>query len=221
MSLNKATSGLTGTAKGASTTAESAKKGDIASAVKQPKQQIDQKTATLSEISVPGEFPGDQKQDQSQNDEMPDVSFSFSGLTQWFMDKFETYVKSLIERYFPSRRRENVYKKAMSRPMAATFIVCQLICCGVPILVFLAGVFLFAAIATLLWALLSLLILGPVLLVTGSMGLLLWGWGWAFYSFVKWVDEKFLGGIITNFLIPLSSSTEEDERPGNDAEKET
>jgi hypothetical protein len=219
MSLNKATSGLTGAARGASTTGDSVKKGDLASTVKQPREQIDQTTATLTGTPIPGEFPGDQQQAQAQNDDMPDVSFSFSGLTQWFMDKFETYVKGLIERFFPAQRREAAYKKAMSRPMAATFIVCQAICCGVPILVFLAGVFLFAAVATLLWALLSLLILGPILLVTGSMGFIFWGWSWAFYSFVKWVDEKFLGGIITTFLMPLSAASD-NEQPEKNPQKE-
>lgn len=220
MSLNTATSGLTGATGGASTAADSVKKGDLASSVKQPREQINQTTTKLTGTSIPGEFPSEQQQAQSQNDDMPDVSFSFSGLTQWFMDKFETYVKSLIARYLPAQRREAAYKKAMSRPMAASFIVCQAICCGVPILVFLAGVFLFAAVATLLWALLSLLILGPILLVTGSMGFLFWGWSWAFYSFVKWVDEKFLGGIITNFLMPLSDSTRDDEEAEKNSQKE-
>ncbi|KAH8699225.1 hypothetical protein BGW36DRAFT_358727 [Talaromyces proteolyticus] len=211
MSLNKATGGLAGTAaRGVSTTAGT---------VKQPKQQIDQTTSSLTGVSLPGEFPDDKKNARSQDDEMPDVSFSFSGLAQSLMDKFESYVKGLITRFFPVHRREAVYKKAMSRPMAATFIICQLICCGVPLLVFLAGVLLFAAVATLLWALLSLLVLGPVLLVTGSMGIMFWGWGWAFYSFVKWVDEKFLGGIITNFLMPLSAAAEEKDEPEQDVPK--
>ncbi|KAJ5644844.1 hypothetical protein N7507_010855 [Penicillium longicatenatum] len=83
-----------------------------------------------------------------------------------------------------------------------------MICCGVPLLIFLAGVFVFAAVALILWAVLSLLILGPVLLVASMMGVSLWGWGWILYGLLGWVDQKFLGGMISRFWIPRMQAQE-------------
>lgn len=213
MSLNTVTKGVGGATGNVNKTVDSAKKGDVSSTVKQTKKQADTTTKDLAGVSIPGEFPDNSDKTKSTDaQDMPQVSLpSFSSMFQWAMDKFESTVKAFISRYLPQQRQEAIYKSAMSRPMATTFVICQLICCGVPLLVFLAGVFIFAAVSILLWGLLSLLILGPVLLVTGCSGMLLWGWGWFFYSFVKWVDQRFLGGVLTRFFLPVSSS--DDSKP--------
>jgi hypothetical protein len=43
------------------------------------------------------------------------------------------------------------------------------------------------------------------------MGVSLWGWGWVFYGLVKWVDQRFLGGMITRFWIPQTQEGDEGE----------
>lgn len=81
---------------------------------------------------------------------------------------------------------------------------------------FLAGVFVFAAVALILWAVLSLLILGPVLLVASMMGVSLWGWGWIFYGLLRWIDQRFLGGMISRFWLPRVQSQEQDGEEGGE-----
>jgi Promethin len=213
MSLNTVTKGVGGATGNVNKTLDTAKKGDVSSTVKKTKKQADRTTQDLTGVSVPGEFPDNDDDKNKQAQDMPQVSLpSVSSMFQWLMDKFESTVMGFISRYLPQQRQEAIYKSAMSRPMATTFIICQCICCGVPLLVFMAGVFIFAAVAILLWALLSLLVLGPVLLVTGCSGFLLWGWGWFFYSFVKWVDQRFLGGVLTRFFLPVSSTQDDDSQ---------
>ncbi|EED18883.1 conserved hypothetical protein [Talaromyces stipitatus ATCC 10500] len=222
MSLNTVTKGVGNTTGSLNKTVDSTKKGDVSSTVKQTKKQADTATKDLSGVSVPGEFPDNDRANDKKAQEMPQVSIpSFSSMLQWLMDKFESTVRNFISKYLPQQRQEAIYKSAMSRPMATTFIICQLICCGVPLLVFMAGVFIFAAVAILLWAILSLLVLGPVLLVTGCSGFLMWGWGWLFYSFIKWVDQRFLGGVLTRFFLPLSSGADDDTRRTEEEDKES
>ncbi|KAJ5683390.1 hypothetical protein N7462_006555 [Penicillium macrosclerotiorum] len=141
----------------------------------------------------------------------PEISFNalWTGIRQWFgglvptaFDRFEALVQWLVERYLPPARQGALFQAAADRPISATFVVCQAICCGVPLLVFLAGVFVFAAVSLLLWAVLSLLVLGPVLLVSSMMGVSLWGWGWIAFALVKWVDQTFLGGLLSRFWLP-------------------
>ncbi|OKL62119.1 hypothetical protein UA08_02369 [Talaromyces atroroseus] len=221
MSLNTVTKGVGGATGNIDKTIDSTKKDNVSSTAKKTKKQTDRTTQDLAGISVPGEFPDNDSDKNKQAEEMPQVSLpSASFIVQWLMDKFESNTKGFISRYLPQQRQEAIYQSAMSRPMATTFIICQLLCCGVPLLVFMAGVFIFAAVAILLWALLSLLILGPVLLVTGCSGFLLWGWGWFFYSFIKWVDQRFLGGVLTRFFLPLSSAQDDndaDSQPSDQA----
>jgi hypothetical protein len=71
----------------------------------------------------------------------------------------------------------------------------------------------------LLWAVLSLLILGPVLLVTSMMGMCMWGWGWILYGLVKWVDQRFLGGVIARFWLPQTQSESTDGEGQPEEEK--
>lgn len=218
MSLNTVTKGFGSATGNLNKTVDSARKGDVPSTVKQTKKQVDTSTKDLTGVSVPGEFPDNDRANDKKAQEMPQVSIpSISSMFQYMMDKFESTVKDFISRYLPQQRQEAIYKSAMSRPMATTFIICQLICCGVPLLVFMAGVFIFAAVAILLWAILSLLVLGPVLLVTGCSGFLMWGWGWLFYSFIKWVDQRFLGGVLSRFFLPLSAGPDDDAKSDDGA----
>jgi hypothetical protein len=37
------------------------------------------------------------------------------------------------------------------------------------------------------------------------MGMCMWGWGWILYGLVKWVDQRFLGGVIARFWYTIQS----------------
>jgi hypothetical protein len=217
MSLNTATSGLTGRLP-KNDTVDSLTTGDIASSVHQQQQQVSATANNLTGSVLPGGFPEDGNENDSTSTSL------FSSITQWIqqlifttLDKFESGVKWFICWLFPPPRQAALYDTVLSRPIATTFVICQLICCGVPLLVFLSGLFLFAAVATLLWAVLSFLILGPILLVTSLTGLSLWGWGWIVYGLVKWIDQKYLGGMITRFW--LSQAQQAEDGDGSQEEK--
>ena len=193
-----------------------------------PVKQVNKSTKDLTDPIIPGEFPRDEGQPRTQHEPHEPEVFSgiWSSITNWTsslvpqtMDRFENFVKWLVEYLLPPQKQGQMYDAALKRPIASTFIVCQIICCGVPALIFLAGVFLFAAVAVLLWAVLSLLILGPVLLVASMMGVSLWGWGWILYGLVRWVDQKFFGGILTRFFLPRMQEGEDEDGDGDQGEE--
>ncbi|KAJ5584563.1 uncharacterized protein N7459_004363 [Penicillium hispanicum] len=193
-----------------------------------PVKQVTKTAKPVTEPVMPGEFPSEDGP-REPREPAGEVSFTsiWSSLSQWFsglapqaFDAFEWGVQWLVNRFFPPPKQAQMYEAALKRPFASTFVVCQLVCCGVPLLVFLAGVFLFAAVAMLLWAVLSLLILGPILLVASMMGVSLWGWGWIVYGLVKWVDQRFLGGMITRFWLPRMQAQGGEEEESQEEKKE-
>jgi hypothetical protein len=196
---------------------------------KAPPKKLNQTTKDLTDPAIPGQFPSDDAPPKGQGIDN-NISFSsiWSTIKSWFctlfpqaFDYFESLIQKLVAWLLPPPRQAAMYEAALKRPAATTLIICQMICCGVPLLVFLAGVFVFAAVSILLWAVLSLLILGPVLLVTSMMGVSLWGWGWILYGLVKWVDQRFLGGMITRFWLshtPSEPSEKEEEKGGQSEE---
>ncbi|KAJ9485323.1 hypothetical protein VN97_g8034 [Penicillium thymicola] len=225
MPLDNVTSGMTGPLpadKVQSTTSGVVKK----SASKNPNRT----TRDLTDPVSPGQFPTDNAPPKSEGiDNNPSFSSIWSTITTWFSTLFPQafgYLQSCIRRLvawlLPPPRQAAIYETALKHPAASTLIVCQMICCGVPLLAFLAGVFVFATVSILLWAVLSLLILGPVLLVTSMMGMSLWGWGWISYGLVKWVDQRFLGGIIARFWLhrTQSESTGGEGQPEEEPEEE-
>ncbi|KAF7714168.1 Uncharacterized protein PECH_001000 [Penicillium ucsense] len=214
-SVSKASDTATGTATGATNAASSTAK----TTTKKPIKKV-QKTAkpVTSDPDIPGRFP---KENEPRKPDPPPPNFSaggiwasikawFASFVPWAFDWFEIFVQGLINKYFPAPKQAAMYEKMLQRPIASTFLICQMICLGVPLLVFLLGVFLFAIIAVLLWIVLALLILGPVLLVASMMGVSLWGWGWVFYGLIKFLDRKFLGGVIMRTWA-LNATTEDGE----------
>ncbi|KAJ5143546.1 uncharacterized protein N7515_002333 [Penicillium bovifimosum] len=208
MSLDNATTGVTSqlpTDKVNSTT-NTVKK--TPKKLNKPTKDITDQTKDLTSQSIPGEFPSDNAPPKGQN---IDNNLSFSSIwttiTTWFatlfpkaFDYFDSCLQRLMAWILPPPRQAAMYEAALKRPAATTFIVCQMICCGVPLFVFLAGVFVFAAVAVLLWAVLSVLVLGPVLLVT-----------------------KVLGGVITRFWLSKVQEGEgegDGDSDGEDAEKQ-
>ncbi|CDM27336.1 hypothetical protein DTO013E5_4448 [Penicillium roqueforti] len=213
MPLDNVTGGVTGQLP--ADQAQSTTSGVVKKSV--PKK-LHRTTKDLTDPALPGQFPSDDAPPKGEGIDN-DLSFSsiWSTITAWFstlfpraFDYLESYIQGLVAWLLPPPRQAALYEAALKRPAATTLIVCQMICCGVPLLVFLAGVFVFAAVSILLWAILSLLILGPVLLVTSMMGMSLWGWGWILYGLVKWIDRRFLGGIIARFWLSQTNSESDD-----------
>ena len=158
----------------------------------------------LSEPVIPGEFPSDDSSRQEPANSEISYSTLFYLFKGWIsgafpraVDWFEDTVRYFVHRLLPPPQQIEMYEAALKRPIAATFIVSQLICCGVPLLVLLAVVFPVAGIALLLWFILSLLIGGPILLVAAMMGVSLWGWQWIAYGFIKFIDQRYLGSMLT------------------------
>ncbi|KAJ5439979.1 uncharacterized protein N7458_010977 [Penicillium daleae] len=199
----------------------------VQSTAQKPVKQVQETTKPLTDPVIPGEFPSE---DGPRDTEQPPPEINFRGIwagfTNWFasmipqaFDGFEWLVTWLVNRYLPPPKQAAMYEEALKRPIASTFLVCQMICCGVPLLVFLVGVFVFAIIAVLLWAVLALLILGPILLVASMMGISLWGWGWVLYGLLKWVDQRFLGGMITRFWLPKVQEQEKGQKEKGQEDK--
>lgn len=189
----------------------------------EPIQQVSDTATAVTDQAIPGEFPSDDAAKKKYEGEQTAVTFHslWFSFSQWFLnlvpqacDGFESFVRWLVQRYLPPPKQAQVYEAMLKRPIASTLIVCQMICCGVPLLVFVAGMFVFAVVAVVLWALLSVLILGPILLVASMMGISLWGWGWILYGLVKWVDQRFLGGMITRFWVPQAGQEGEEGESG-------
>lgn len=225
MSLDSVTSGL-GKGLPANQVTNKAT-GSAKKLAKDPVKGVSDTTKTVTDPIVPGEFPADDAAEKKYaGAQQPEVSFTalWASFSQWCaglfpqaVDMFEYFVQWVVNRYFPPPKQAAMYEAMLSRPIASTFLVCQAICCGVPLLVFLVGVFVFAIVSVILWALLSLLILGPILLVASMMGISLWGWGWILYGLIKWVDQMFLGGMITRFWLPQGQK-EQGEGQGEDDE---
>ncbi|OQD75972.1 hypothetical protein PENDEC_c005G03466 [Penicillium decumbens] len=194
-----------------------------------PVQGISDTTKPVTDPIIPGEFPPDdtveKKYEGAHQPEFTTLWASFrhwcAGLFPQAVDMFENFVQGVVNRYFPPPKQAAMYEAALNRPIASTFLVCQAVCCVVPLLVFLVGVFLFAVVSVILWVILSLLILGPILLVASMMGISLWGWGWILYGLVRWVDRMFLGGIITRFWLPKGQGREKKEREGKGEDDES
>ncbi|RLL96290.1 hypothetical protein CFD26_100036, partial [Aspergillus turcosus] len=165
MSLNTVTSGLNKSLP--TDTVTNATSGTV----NQTTKQLNTTAQNVTDTAMPGEYPSDAKK---YDKPAPDISFSalWSSFKNWLfsffpslLDRFENWIKGLIAWILPPPRQAKIYEAILNRPIASSFIICQLVCCGVPLLVFLAGVFLFAAVAVLLWAVLSLILAGPILLV--------------------------------------------------------
>ncbi|KAJ5211805.1 uncharacterized protein N7498_003451 [Penicillium cinerascens] len=224
MSLDSVTSGL---GKGLPVNQVTDKAtGSVKTLANDPVQGVSDTTKTVTDPIIPGEFPADDAAEKKYDGaQQPEVNFTalWASFSQWCaglfpqaVDMFEYFVQWVVNRYFPPPKQAAMYEAMLNRPIASTFLVCQAICCGVPLLVFLVGVVVFAIVSVILWALLSLLILGPILLVASMMGISLWGWGWILYGLVKWVDQMFLGGMITRFWLPQGQEKEQGEGQGED-----
>ncbi|KAL5359460.1 hypothetical protein BJX96DRAFT_148490 [Aspergillus floccosus] len=190
--------------------------------------RLDKTAAGLNAPHIPGNFPGEGAPADEQTEEIPFPPLSSipSRLWRWtkstvptFGDLFESGVRQLVSRTMPPHRQMRMYEASLSHPITATFLVCQFICCGVPILVFVAGTFIFLAVAILLWGLLSALLLAPILLVASATGVSIWGWGWVIYGFIRLTDKIFLNGMLTRLWLMQLEQYKEELEPSSENEQ--
>jgi hypothetical protein len=191
--------------------------GGILPSAQQHAEDVSATATDLAGSGIPGGFPGDEAAIDSKDQGSPPSQSLLALLTDLVksmiptaLDTFESGLQWFICWLFPPPRQAAVFEAALSRPMVTSFLICQLICCGLPLLVFLAGTFLFAAVAVLLWAILAFLILGPIILVASMAGVSLWGWGLVVYALVKWADKLFLGGMIHRFWFSQARQERDD-----------
>ncbi|KAL4912153.1 hypothetical protein BDW62DRAFT_195351 [Aspergillus aurantiobrunneus] len=210
MSLNTVTSGLGG---------------PVSKTTDAVQNTVDQTTKPVTDTiqsttsSIPCTFPRDEQPTNTQNNvTVPSISELWVSFIAWVkcliprgVDIFEAAVRRFIQWLIPPERQIALYKASMEHPIAATFVICQLICVGIPLVLFVAGTLLFAAVAMLVWVLLSLLILGPIMLVASLMGVSLWGWGWFVFGLVRWLDKLMLGGMMERFWWAQIQQQKEEE----------
>lgn len=219
MSLNTGTSGIKGVGGLVSSDIKDIPSVEnIQSTVAGQTEPVFQTADKLTEPVMPGEFPSDDASRKQPGDNEISYSTLLYLLKSWIsgafpraVDWFENSVRYFVHWLLPLPRQTEIYEAALKHPIASTFIVSQLICCGVPLLVLMAVVIPVAAVALLLWFILSLLIGGPILLVASMMGVSLWGWEWITYGFIKFIDQRYLGGMISRFWLPQGESQTEDE----------
>ncbi|KAB8229033.1 seipin co-factor family protein [Aspergillus alliaceus] len=187
--------------------------------VQKQTQDLGTTATAITSSTTPGEFPGEKTrdrvdpQDDSSGPWYAPMTAYVKNIIPNMLDWFESTVKWFLAVIFPPPRQAAIFEAALEKPYATSFLICQLICCGVPFLVFLAGTFLFAAVAALLWAILSFLIMGPIFLVACMMGASLWSWGLVLYAVFKWVDQTFLGSAITKFWLSQLPKKEASQEP--------
>ncbi|KAL3465566.1 hypothetical protein BJX64DRAFT_252653 [Aspergillus heterothallicus] len=215
MSLNTVNSGLGQATGQATNTVQSTTK---------PATDTVQSTASST---VPGAFPKEEPPTNAKNNvTMPSFSQIWTDFVAWLkgliprgIDIFEAAVRRFVTWLIPPERQAAMYKAAIEHPIAATFIAAQLLCVGIPLVLFIAGTLIFAAVAMIVWVVLSLLILGPIMLVASLMGVSLWGWGWFVFGLVRWLDRLFLGGMMERYWI-AAVEKEKEEEEAREKEKE-
>ncbi|KAL5341336.1 hypothetical protein BJX70DRAFT_359420 [Aspergillus crustosus] len=221
MSFNSVSSGLS--APVSSTTNTVSNTASTASTATKPVTNTVKDTTS----SLPGTFPKDEPPtNQKNNVTIPSWSSLWGSFSSWLrtliprgVDLFEAAVRRFINWLIPPDRQAEMYKTAMEHPIAATFLACQLLCVGIPLILFVAGTLLFAAVALLVWVLLSILILGPIFLVASLLGVGLWGWGWFLFGLVWWLDRLVLGGMMNRFWVQQMQARKAEEEAEEEAKK--
>lgn len=106
---------------------------------------------------------------------------------------------AIVDTYvLPSPTRTTIVETVHAHPILTTFLAAQFAVAFFPLLLFTLGVFTVGVVAAGLFACLGMVVLVPVLLVTGVLGVVVWGWGWGVFFVGRWAwgvyVEKRLGG---------------------------
>ncbi|PYI28818.1 hypothetical protein BP00DRAFT_448986 [Aspergillus indologenus CBS 114.80] len=86
-----------------------------------------------------------------------------------------------------------------AHPILATFLAAQVLCSGIPVCLFLGGVLVSAFVAGAVFAGFAMLVMGPVLVGTGCLGLGVWGFGWGVFVLGRVVGRVVRGESLEGF----------------------
>ncbi|KAL2802436.1 hypothetical protein BJX63DRAFT_114504 [Aspergillus granulosus] len=218
MPLTTVTSGL-GQAAGQATNTVSNTTKPATDTVQAPIKPVADTVQSTTSTVLPGTFPKEEPPTNAKNNvTMPSFSQIWTNFIAWLkgliprgIDIFEAAVRRFVTWLIPPERQAAMYKAAIEHPIASTFLAAQLLCVGIPLVLFIAGTLIFAAVAMLVWVVLSLLILGPIMLVASLMGISLWGWAWFVFGLVRWLDKLFLGGMMERHWVAAVTKEKEEE----------
>lgn len=118
----------------------------------------------------------DQQQQQHQPIPKTETIRSLALLTLTLVD---TYV-------LPPQSRTAILQTVAAHPFLSSFLLAQLLCSTIPLLLFAIGIVTVGIVAAAVFACLGMLVLVPVLLATGVLGALAWGWGWFVFLVGRW-----------------------------------
>ncbi|OJJ95303.1 hypothetical protein ASPACDRAFT_48052 [Aspergillus aculeatus ATCC 16872] len=102
----------------------------------------------------------------------------------------------------------------LAHPVLASFLAAQVLCSGIPVCLFLGGVLVAAFIAGAVFAGFAMLVMGPVLLGTGCLGVGVWGFGWAVVVLGRVVGRVLRGESVEVFGLGVWSGAEGDQGEG-------
>ena len=124
--------------------------------------------------------PNDLKQQQHQQQPKPTPKTeTIRSLALLSLALFDTYI-------LPPQSRTAILQTVVAHPLLSSFLLAQLLCSTIPLLLFAIGIMTAGIVAAAVFACLGLLVLVPVLLATGVLGGLAWGWGWFVFLVGRW-----------------------------------
>ncbi|EYE93106.1 seipin co-factor family protein [Aspergillus ruber CBS 135680] len=108
--------------------------------------------------------------------------------TEYLHRLFQTYINPPA-----TAALKSLQKHFNTHPLLTTFLTAQFLTSILPILLFTTGVLTAGLVAAGIFAFLGLLVLGPVLVITGILGVVVWGWGWGVVFVGRWVWGGYVG----------------------------
>jgi len=113
--------------------------------------------------------------------------------TEYLHTLFQTYINPPA-----TAALATLHNHLNTHPLITTFFVAQFLTSILPLLLFTTGVLTAGLVAAGVFAFLGLLVLGPVLVITGVLGVVAWGWGWGVFLVGRWIwgsyVERYGGG---------------------------
>lgn len=136
---------------------------------------------------------------------------------------------TLLDTYlFPTpRTRTTVHHFLHTHPFLSTFLAAQLLVSFFPLFLFATLTMTAGVVAAGLFACLGLVVLVPVLVATGVLGVVVWGWGWGVFVVGRWAWGAYVERMVRdgaggsssngnrNGPIMVKSEKVEDEKGGN------
>lgn len=139
-------------------------------------------TDTIAQSPQSQPQPNDLKQHPKEQQQQPKPTSkteTIRSLALLTLALFDTYI-------LPPQSRTTILQAVAAHPFLSSFLLAQLLCSTIPLLLFAIGIMTAGIVAAAVFACLGLLVLVPVLLATGVLGGLAWGWGWFVFLVGRW-----------------------------------